>query len=215
MEKRVECESIWPRCSKSFDSDAAVISCWPRGKNGGELLLNVSSLSNLLSPTLFLSMLRLCTNLVPRSGSRKIFPIFLPPKYYFLICLARISLWNSISRLNRSFFFSSPPFQFKSRFQTRLEETFGRKDPIDTVEIFTRRSLFLQQVVESWKNYFPYQCISPIILNFSGNVSIDRPEITLGNFFLRAKEISFQLIKLCWNSRPAYLVHTHTHTFEN
>lgn len=126
MEKRVECESIWPRCSKSFDSDAAVISCWPRGKNGGELLLNVSSLSNLLSPTLFLSMLRLCTNLVPRSGSRKIFPIFLPPKYYFLICLARISLWNSISRLNRSFFFPLPPFNlnhdFKLGWKKRWEE---------------------------------------------------------------------------------------------
>lgn len=40
-------------CS-SFDSNTAVISCWPQRtisrKNGGKLLLNVSSLSNVLFP---------------------------------------------------------------------------------------------------------------------------------------------------------------------
>lgn len=131
MEKRVWCgmriDLAWPLQLFRF----AVISCWPRGKNGGKLLLNVSSLSNLLSP-LFLSMLRAQISFL-EADLGKYFQYFFPRSEISFSNLSRSnSMLTNFTRshgwiLNHSFF--SPPFQFKS--QTRLGETFGRKDPID------------------------------------------------------------------------------------
>lgn len=157
MEKRVWCgmriDLAWPLQLFRF----AVISCWPRGKNGGKLLLNVSSLSNLLSP-LFLSMLRAQISFL-EADLGKYFQYFFPRSEISFSNLSRSnSMLTNFTRshgwiLNHSFFLLPFNLNHKLGWEKRLEER------IRSMEIFFFVDPFCNKLESCLKNYFPYLCL--------------------------------------------------------